>query len=265
MPLFRLKGHTEAVECVAVSNRNIVTGSADRYVKVWSAKVDENMANGNDTGISDQDENMNEDDEGGATANITSENYEPPNKKLNKNMEQTHHKPKPRNPLMTISGHSATVSDMFFNTNKNDTVLTSSLDQSLRIFDIELGRQTERIQSSKAILSMSHNSSSSFLATGSSDRHIRIYDQKNLEKSVINNLSWHQGWVSSVTFNPQNEFQLLSTSFDQDAVLWDIRSSKEPMHILKDAHDQKIHCSAWGLNGIFATGGADKKVATYFQ
>lgn len=244
-PVFKLKGHTEQVEAAACSQSHIVTASADRMIKLWDASLEDDLLNNTESGI----------------------DGEPEPKILKSDQNEKVTKGKARNPILTISGHTAIITDCLFenhgqNLKTNDTVITASLDHSLRLWDIEIAKQKERLQTAKAILSVDENSDSTFLATGSTDRHVRIYDTKNLTKSVINNLSFHQGWVSSVKFNPSNKYQMMSTSYDKEAVLWDIRSSKEPLYAL-EAHKDRIYCSAWGSNGILATGGADSSMATW--
>lgn len=182
---------------------------------------------------------------------------------------------------MTISGHSEAVTDIKFES--NDRVISSSLDHTVREWDIEIAKECSKIASAKAILGVS--ASENCIATGSTDRFIRLYDKKN-RSQVASTLQFHTGWVSSVSFNPNNSkegfenlnmifsklriliglnlffIQLISGSFDKLAVLWDIRSNKTPLYQM-DAHKDRITCVDWSSDNTIATGSTDSMVVTY--
>ena len=103
--------------------------------------------------------------------------------------------------------------------------------------------------------------SDSLIATGSTDRFVRLYDKK-AKQSVKTTLQFHTGWVSSVKFNPNNANQLVSGSFDGLAVLWDIRSNKTPLYQM-DAHKNKVFCVDWSEDNKIASGSADRMLITY--
>jgi len=234
-PLFKLKGHTESIEAAAVSTSNIATVSADRTIKIW-----ENFSSENQIIQENQ-------------------NHEPPAPK-----KGPHTKGQPKTPILTISGHNETITDVIFDksTKISDKIYTASLDHTVKLWDIEIAKELDKVNSAKAILKIGMNSENDVLATASTDRHIRIYDKKNLSNNVKSSLSFHRGWVSSLCFNPINKFQLLSTSFDKSAVLWDIRSNKTPIYEI-NAHTDRVLCSHWGFQNLIATGGVDCNLATF--
>lgn len=158
---------------------------------------------------------------------------------------------------MTINGHSEAITDVIFE--KSDRVISSSMDHTVREWDIEIAKECSKIASAKAVLALS--TSNSCIATGSTDRFIRLYDKKDRSK-VTSTLQFHTGWVSSVAFNPNNSNQLISGSFDKLAVLWDIRSNKTPLYQM-DAHKDRITCCDWSTDNTIATGSTDSMVVTY--
>ena len=81
------------------------------------------------------------------------------------------------------------------------------------------------------------------MATGSSDRHIRLWDARTTTgKVAAAALTSHSLWVSSVKWSPNKEYQLLSGSYDTVVKLWDIRSGKTPLFDLQK-HNEKVF--AW--------------------
>ena len=78
------------------------------------------------------------------------------------------------------------------------------------------------------------------MATGSSDRHIRLWDARTTTgKVAASALTSHSLWVSSVKWSPNKEYQLLSGSYDTVVKLWDIRSGKTPLFDLQK-HNEKV-------------------------
>ncbi len=78
------------------------------------------------------------------------------------------------------------------------------------------------------------------LATGSSDRHVRLWDPRTTTGNVSAlALTSHSLWISSVKWSPNKEYQLVSGSYDTVVKLWDIRSYKTPLFDLQK-HNEKV-------------------------
>ena len=62
------------------------------------------------------------------------------------------------------------------------------------------------------------------LASGGSDRHVRLWDVRGLDgKTMVKSLSSHTGWVSCLVWSKTSENELVSGSYDRTLRLWDIR------------------------------------------
>ena len=79
------------------------------------------------------------------------------------------------------------------------------------------------------------------LATGSSDRHVRLWDPRaSTGKVSASSLTSHSLWVSAIKWSPVKEHQLVSGSYDTVLKLWDVRSTKTPLFDMQK-HDDKVN------------------------
>ncbi|MBW0479724.1 hypothetical protein O181_019439 [Austropuccinia psidii MF-1] len=81
----------------------------------------------------------------------------------------------------------------------------------------------------------------SFVATGSRDKTIRIWDFSNGQ--CLKTLIGHDNWIRALVFHP-NGRHLLSCSDDKTLRAWDILTGR-CIKVL-DAHDHFVTCMSWG-------------------
>nr|XP_042903643.1 ribosome biogenesis protein WDR12 homolog [Parasteatoda tepidariorum] len=224
------KGHARSVDCVAVSpeTHRFATGSYDQMLKIWSSD-DVSEATGGD------------DDK--------------------KRFKTESLKTKIKTPLMTLSGHTDGVTGVqWIDTNE---VVTCGLDCTLRIWDVELGGLKSQLNGSKAFLGIAYSPLSKLLVSGSSDRHVRLWDPRTKDGTLVKCVfSSHNLWITSLAWSPTDEHHFVSGSMDSIVKLWDTRSPKTPLFDIS-GHEDKIFSVDWSLKNYIISGGADNHVKLY--
>lgn len=97
-----------------------------------------------------------------------------------------------------------------------------------------------------------------WLAAGSDDMIVRLWDRKNLDKKPIV-LRGHEGIVLAVTFSPDSK-TLASGSVDKTVRLWNVKNPIEDPVVLK-GHESWIRSLVFNRDGnTLVTGSGDKTV-----
>lgn len=172
-------------------------------------------------------------------------------------------------PQTSFAGHNQCVSAVAWTS--QDQVVSGSWDHSIRFWDVDSGICTSQMNGSKVVLSLSYNQSNRLVATGHSDKSLRVWDARaatqaaatEAESGLVSTaFTSHAGWVSSVCWHPKNPFLLVSGSYDKSIKVWDIRS-RTPLHTLPDQHKERVLCTRWISDSSFVSGGADQNLRFY--
>jgi guanine nucleotide-binding protein subunit beta-2-like 1 protein len=147
--------------------------------------------------------------------------------------------------------------------------LSSSWDRSLRLWDLRIGKTTERfVGHTKEVLSCSFSADNRQILSSGADRVIKLWNVKGACRFTSANNN-HNDWVSNVKFlgrnttkgNFANSF-FASTGWDGKLKIWNNQSFD-----IKDsfkAHDGNINAVTTSPKGNFiVTGGKDKKVKVW--
>lgn len=232
--LYECNGHEGTIEDIAVSNNNeyFATASFDSTIKIW----------GTNTSLETPDEDETEENENS-----------PKRRKISSNI-------KIKNSMATLKAHHNGVTCLAFDSNNNSMLYSGGHDHSLRFWNVEARSNIFTMNCEKVINTIDFSKKNNLLATGHSDKYIRIWDSRIKEGSSVKmRLTSHNKWVSSLKWSPDSPYMLVSGSYDSTIKFWDIRSSTSPLYTLQggnDPQEDKVFCVDW-VNDLVATGGSD--------
>jgi platelet-activating factor acetylhydrolase IB subunit alpha len=84
-------------------------------------------------------------------------------------------------------------------------------------------------------------SSSEFIATGSRDKTIRLWDARG---TLLKTLTGHDNWVRALVFHPGGKY-LLSVSDDKTIRCWDLMQDGRCVKTVAEAHPHFVSCIRW--------------------
>ena len=87
----------------------------------------------------------------------------------------------------------------------------------------------------------SSTSTSEFIATGSRDKSIRLWDARG---TLIKTLMGHDNWVRALVFHPGGKY-LISVSDDKTIRCWDLTQDGRNVKTVEDAHGHFVSCIRW--------------------
>jgi len=90
------------------------------------------------------------------------------------------------------------------------------------------------------------SSSAEFVATGSRDKTIKIWDGRG---TLIKTLADHDNWVRGLAFHPGGKY-LLSVSDDKTIRCWDLAQGGKCVKTVSDAHEHFVSCIRWAPNVV---------------
>ncbi len=123
-----------------------------------------------------------------------------------------------------FAGHTKTVKSVAFHPD-GKSVLSGSEDSTLRLWDIETGKEVRRFTGhTESVNSVAVSPDGRFALSGSSDKSLRLWDIETGKE--LRRFIGHTKTVNSIVFSPDGH-QVLSGSDDQSVRLWDITTGEE--------------------------------------
>lgn len=149
---------------------------------------------------------------------------------------------------LAVLAHPSQVRSVAFSSD-GKTLVSGSSDKQVRIWHVESGQclkilsghdgmvwtvaYSSSFSDSKACDSKTYNSKAPIIASGSSDKTLRLWDVQNGDCLRI--LKGHTNWIWSVAFSPQGHL-LASGSADKTVKLWDIDNGRCLMTLVGHAN-----------------------------
>ena len=133
--------------------------------------------------------------------------------------------------ITTLIGHENWVNSVVFNPKDNTQLASASVDGTIKLWDISTGKKRELpTNKHKRINSISFSSDGKTLASSNADGSIQLWDtqtRKEIKPTTGERLAGHENWVNSVSFNPQNNTELVSGSNDETIKVWNIKTGEQ--------------------------------------
>ena len=129
--------------------------------------------------------------------------------------------------------------------------LSGSLDRSLRLWDVDSGREVASWIAEGAVLAVAYSPDGSNALTGGADNVIRLWDLAKTQ--AVLSLTGHVGKVFSVAVSSDGR-QALSGSSDNSVKLWDL--NKGTLLRTFVGHSNTVYCVALSPDGSRAVSGS---------
>ncbi|RKO97127.1 WD40 repeat-like protein [Caulochytrium protostelioides] len=158
---------------------------------------------------------------------------------------------------MTLAGHSDRVTALAFATLPNGETLLYSAgwDSTIRVWDVATEAVRCTIPMPASVVSMAINPYDGRVATGHTDRQVRVWGRLNDVSAETIVLSGHMSFVSDLAWSPSrgDVHHLASCCYDGVSKLWDTRL-KEPLFSLKVPKMEKLLALDWKQGHIYSAG-----------
>jgi WD40 repeat protein len=158
--------------------------------------------------------------------------------------------------IRTFRGHTSAVTHVVL-TNNDTRLFTSSLDSTIRIWDVATGQALRQIPTqTDYILFMDVTSDGQLIALDNSKSEILLIDANTGQ--IVQTLRGHPGPISDLDFSPDGKL-LASSDINGTTIIWDVAQG-QPIHQLQ-GHISSVSSVVFDPTGSqLATGGDDFKV-----
>lgn len=130
-----------------------------------------------------------------------------------------------RGPLSMISVSDKPVTGAVFHPNDSSIAYAASMDGAVRTVDLTTGKVISSLTTMHPLRCITPLANSPLLAAGTTARHVTLVDPRESAASTsVMTLRGHLNWVDSVAASPDNEYSLVSGSWDSTCKIWDLRS-----------------------------------------
>lgn len=172
---------------------------------------------------------------------------------------------KPAAPELELVGHTKEGYGLSWNRNKSGWLLSGADDQVVCLWDITGGsgelRPTQTFTGHTDVVEdvCWHNFNEHFFGSVGDDKMLHIWDTRKGDEAA-HSIEAHSLEINSISFNPNNEYTLLTGSADKIIALWDLRNLNKTLHEFA-SHAQEVVQVEWSRynESVFASCGADRR------
>ncbi|EPS57478.1 hypothetical protein M569_17339, partial [Genlisea aurea] len=164
--------------------------------------------------------------------------------------------------LTTLTSHTQCVSAVSWPVKR--TIYSGSWDHSIRIWDVDTGKESSCIYSGKALNCVDvGGEGGALVAAGGSDNVLQIWDpRKPGTWHPIFQFPSHNSWVSSCKWHSKSWFHLVTASYDGKVRLFDLRTAW-PVSVLESHKDKVVLCADWWKDDSVVSGGSDNQLCIF--
>jgi len=168
-------------------------------------------------------------------------------------------------PEMELVGHTKEGYGLCWSRKKSGWILSGSDDQTICLWDVTGGAgEVKALQTFTGHMDVVedvgwHNFHEDIFGSVGDDKHLSLWDQRK-GKEPAHCISAHSAEINTISFNPNNEFTLLTGSADKVIGLWDLRNLNKMLHEFH-SHTQEVVQVEWSKHNesVFASCGADRR------
>jgi ribosome biogenesis protein YTM1 len=159
------------------------------------------------------------------------------------------------NALSAFYGHTDAIQSLLWV--DRDTLVSVSLDRTIRMWDVDHQQPKLILSASNGILSA--DVLDNLIVTGHPDRAVRLWDTRVEERhSVVREFKSHKNWVSALQWHDREVFA--SASYDGSVKLWNV-GTEIPLSTLFQ-HEDKVMALAVN-DHVLVAGGTDQIMRTF--